>query len=129
MEQFWVKKIIWSHRLTARTPGSHPGNRGSIPLGTTNNMEHLFGALVTISMFTMLFIAWPTQIIKNYKEKRSGFSLVMIIIGTLLLIFRVIYTSIRNDLYILIPDIIALLIQSILFYQYFIYKNYVARTK
>ncbi len=25
----------WSHRLTARTPGSHPGNRGSIPRGIT----------------------------------------------------------------------------------------------
>ena len=25
----------WSHRLAARTPGFHPGNRGSIPLGIT----------------------------------------------------------------------------------------------
>lgn len=24
-----------SHRLAVRTPGSHPGNRGSIPLGIT----------------------------------------------------------------------------------------------
>ncbi len=23
--------IVWSHRLTVRTPGSHPGNPGSIP--------------------------------------------------------------------------------------------------
>ena len=92
-------------------------------------MENLFGTLVTISMFTMLFVAWPTQILKNYREKRSGFSFVMIIIGTLLLVFRVIYTSIRGDLYILIPDIIGLLIQIILFYQYFIYKNYVERNK
>jgi len=26
----------WSHRLPVRTPGFHPGNRGSIPRGTTN---------------------------------------------------------------------------------------------
>jgi hypothetical protein len=26
---------IWSHRLPVRTPGFHPGNRGSIPRGTT----------------------------------------------------------------------------------------------
>ena len=26
-----------SHRLAVRTPGSHPGNRGSIPLGITNS--------------------------------------------------------------------------------------------
>ena len=25
---------IWSLRLGVRTPGFHPGNRGSIPLGT-----------------------------------------------------------------------------------------------
>jgi len=27
--------FIWSHRLTVRTSGFHPGNRGSIPRGTT----------------------------------------------------------------------------------------------
>lgn len=27
--------IWWSHRLEVRTPGFHPGNRGSIPLGIT----------------------------------------------------------------------------------------------
>ena len=26
---------FWPHRLMARTPGSHPGNRGSTPLGAT----------------------------------------------------------------------------------------------
>ena len=25
----------WPHRLVVRTPGSHPGNRGSIPRGVT----------------------------------------------------------------------------------------------
>src|SRR5210317_2035103 len=28
---------IWSVRLGVRTPGFHPGNRGSIPLRTTKN--------------------------------------------------------------------------------------------
>ena len=28
--------ISWPHRLTVRTPGSHPGNRGSIPREITN---------------------------------------------------------------------------------------------
>ena len=30
-----VTIIVWSRRLTVRTPGFHPGNRGSIPLGIT----------------------------------------------------------------------------------------------
>ena len=28
---------MWSHRLAVRTPGFHPGNRGSIPLGITSH--------------------------------------------------------------------------------------------
>ena len=31
---FWVL-LPWPHRLTVRTPGFHPGNRGSIPRGVT----------------------------------------------------------------------------------------------
>jgi len=27
---------LWSHRLTVRTPGFHPGNRSSILRGTAN---------------------------------------------------------------------------------------------
>jgi hypothetical protein len=30
-----MAETIWSHRLAVRTPGFHPGNRGSIPLGIT----------------------------------------------------------------------------------------------
>ena len=32
---FSVLLTIWPHRLTVRTPGSHPGNPGSIPGGVT----------------------------------------------------------------------------------------------
>lgn len=28
-------RLNWPHRLVARTSGSHPENRGSIPLGAT----------------------------------------------------------------------------------------------
>ncbi len=31
-----VRYTIWPHRLVVRTPGFHPGNRGSIPLEATN---------------------------------------------------------------------------------------------
>ena len=35
---FCNSKKRWSVRLGVRTPGFHPGNRGSIPLRTTNNI-------------------------------------------------------------------------------------------
>jgi hypothetical protein len=35
---------LWSRRLTVRTPGFHPGNRGSIPLGITMKIaQHSLG--------------------------------------------------------------------------------------
>ena len=33
------------HRLTVRTPGFHPGNRGSIPLEVTMKQDHPVGGL------------------------------------------------------------------------------------
>ena len=36
--------IIWGVRLMVRTPGFHPGNRGSIPLRPTKNLiTHICG--------------------------------------------------------------------------------------
>ncbi len=37
-----LKELFWLHRLVARTPGSHPGNRGSIPLGATSKIKRIF---------------------------------------------------------------------------------------
>jgi hypothetical protein len=38
---------VWPHRLGVRTPGFHPGNRGSNPRGATkfNNVDSIFPAL------------------------------------------------------------------------------------
>ena len=33
----YVYANFWPHRLTVRTPGSHPGNRSSILLEATNS--------------------------------------------------------------------------------------------
>ena len=34
-------RICWPHRLSVRTPGFHPGKRGSTPLGATNKLKSL----------------------------------------------------------------------------------------
>lgn len=31
--------LVWPYRLTVRTPGSHPGNRGSIPREATKEIN------------------------------------------------------------------------------------------
>ncbi len=38
-------KPLRPHRLTVRTPGFHPGNRGSIPLGATKTTSSSEGVV------------------------------------------------------------------------------------
>ena len=42
-----------SRRLTVRTPGFHPGNRGSIPLGITNERTSPHGGV-----FSLVLLLW-----------------------------------------------------------------------
>ena len=49
----------WSVRLGVRTPGFHPGNRGSIPLRTTSNkkqraVNQIFTAFFVCNVKTIL---------------------------------------------------------------------------
>ncbi len=37
-----VSLIFWPHRLTVRTPGFHPGNRGSIPREVTKKSAPVY---------------------------------------------------------------------------------------
>ena len=38
--EWYYLPLLWPHRLTVRTPGSHPGNRGSIPREVTNLLPY-----------------------------------------------------------------------------------------
>ena len=50
--------LLWSHRLAARTPGSHPGNPGSIPGGITKENS---SALCGLGYFLLLDI-YPAEL-------------------------------------------------------------------
>jgi hypothetical protein len=86
-------------------------------------MESTLGWLVSIATLAVILIGLPSQIYKNYKEKSFGMSILLISLGVVLLIFRISYTLVRHDYYILIPDIISILIHIILFYQFFLYRK------
>jgi phosphoglycerate kinase len=53
--------LLRPHRLAARTPGFHPGNRGSIPLGVTRIFWYL------LSVFAILTREWITVV--GFKKK------------------------------------------------------------
>ena len=87
------------------------------------SLETILGSLLLAVGLVVVFIAFPSQIVKNYQEKRFGLSIVLVICGFLVYSLRIPYTIIRQDYYILIPDIVGFVIHIILVYQYFKYKN------
>lgn len=86
-------------------------------------MEQILGIMLSIISLGVVFIAFPTQIYKNWKTKNFGISLTLILFGVAIYITRIPYTFLRADYYILIPDIVGFLIHIILIYQYFIYRK------
>lgn len=86
-------------------------------------MEEIFGNILLIASLGVVFVAFPSQIYKNWKTKRFGISLTLIGFGILIYITRIPYTFLRSDYYILIPDIIGLALHIILIYQYFLYRK------
>jgi hypothetical protein len=86
-------------------------------------MEGFFGTLTMIFGTCMAVIAFPSQIIKNYKEKTCGPSFLMVIIPLNLLVSRACYTLIKEAWYIFIPDIIGIILSTVLLYQYFSYRK------
>ena len=63
-----MNRKIWSHRLAVRTPGSHPGNPGSIPGGITIENSSPFGGLFSISEF----IRWIEPVAVRYCPATRG---------------------------------------------------------
>ncbi len=86
-------------------------------------MEEVLGTILLIASLGVVFIAFPSQIYKNWKTKQFGISLTLVGFGILIYITRIPYTFLRSDYYILIPDIIGLTLHLILIYQYFLYRK------
>jgi hypothetical protein len=87
------------------------------------DIEVILGQTLMIVGLIITFIAFPSQIIKNYKDKKFGISIFLILCGIAIYSLRIPYTLIRNDYYILIPDVFGFLIHMVLLYQYFIYRK------
>ncbi len=86
-------------------------------------MEPTLGTILLIASLGVVFIAFPSQIYKNWKNKTFGISLALVSFGVLIYVTRIPYTFLRSDYYILIPDIIGLALHIVLIYQYFLYRK------
>ncbi len=86
-------------------------------------MEQVLGYLVSTLALAVILIGFPSQILKNYKEKRFGMSILLVALGCLLLVSRIGYTILRKDYFILVPDFISLLVHVVLLYQILLYRK------
>ena len=86
-------------------------------------MVNLFGSITMFLAIIMVVIAFPSQIKKNHKEKKCGFSFLMVILPLAIYVSRTIYSVMIKSWYIMIPDILGILVSSILLVQFFWYRR------
>jgi len=86
-------------------------------------MENVFGSLTLIVGVFMVFIALPSQIVKNYREKQCGLSFFMVFLSLCVYFFRFCYAITIESYYILIPDTPGVIFSAILMYQFMRYRK------
>jgi hypothetical protein len=84
-------------------------------------MERIFGMSTLVLCLAAAFIGVPSLIIKYYREKRCGMTLVNILIVLGMLISRTTYALTIGANYIAFPDALGVVLFLILLWQYFIY--------
>ena len=55
--------MLWSVRLGVRTPGFHPGNRGSIPLRTTLEVLKVLGVFKVLRVITIVIQLYVFEVL------------------------------------------------------------------
>ncbi|MEK7613427.1 MAG: hypothetical protein AAB439_00945 [Patescibacteria group bacterium] len=86
-------------------------------------IEVVLGYALMFMSLLVVFFAFPSQVWKNHKDKKFGISLILVLFGIGIYSLRIPYTFIREDYFILIPDIFGLLVHLILIYQFFLYRR------
>ena len=71
----------------------------------------------------MATVGLSAQVVKNYREKRSGSPFLLITLGVLVTLSRVGYAITIDSLYILIPDAIGAILICVQFFQFFEYRK------
>jgi len=88
-------------------------------------MNIIFIVSIFVSLFSLALtlIGIPAQIVKNYREKKSGQPLLTIIIAIGFYISQIIFFFLTNAYLPLISFTVGLIMWSITLVQYFIYKK------
>ncbi len=86
-------------------------------------MEHIFGVLTLIFSILLVFIALPSQIRKNKRDRKSGLTFWMVVIPLCMFSMRASYAVTIKAWYLVTPDFIGALLWVVILVQYFIYRK------
>ncbi len=87
------------------------------------NLQSFLGSSTMVLATLMVLIAVPSQVIKNYRNKRCEFSFPMVILPLLVYISRSAYSLTIKSYFIFVPDAIGLIFFIIILWQYIKYKK------
>ncbi len=86
-------------------------------------MEQLFGTSTLTLAVIMVIIALPSQIRKNYRDRKCGLSFLMTLLPFGVYASRTCYAATIKSWYIFIPDCFGVIFAAILMFQYFLYRK------
>ncbi|MBT5337878.1 hypothetical protein HN858_02970 [Candidatus Falkowbacteria bacterium] len=87
------------------------------------NWSNIFGTMTMVFGIAMVILGLSAQVLKNFKEKRSGNPLTLAVLACAVYLSRAGYAITIDSFYILIPDTIGICLSAITIIQWFYYKK------
>ena len=85
--------------------------------------QQIFGTLTLVFGIAMVFIGLTAQVVKNHREKRCGNPLALATLALAVYLSRTAYAVTINSFYILVPDVVGIVLSSIIIFQYYRYRR------
>ncbi|MBI2676464.1 MAG: hypothetical protein HYX21_00710 [Candidatus Yanofskybacteria bacterium] len=86
-------------------------------------LEHFFGTLTLVFGILLVTVGLTAQVVKNYREKRCGNPILLLILVAFANMSRIGYAVTLGSWYLLIPDVLGSILLVINLYQFFCYRK------
>ena len=87
------------------------------------NLPFILSILVSIFSLALVLVGIPAQIVKNYREKRSGQPLTTILIAIGFYAFSIAFFFVTDAYFPLFSFVIGMIMWVITLVQYFLYRD------
>ncbi|MBI2057909.1 MAG: hypothetical protein HYT63_02920 [Candidatus Yanofskybacteria bacterium] len=86
-------------------------------------LENFFGTLTLIFGVLLVTVGLTAQVVKNYREKRCGNPILLLILVAFANVSRIGYAVTLGSWYLLIPDVLGSILLVLNLYQFFHYRK------